>query len=69
VREQKLLNHLVGACKQRSEAERLRGFEVDYTNFVDCTTGKSAGLSPLEHSPDVNSSLPIGIRARPDKSP
>ena len=30
------------------------------SNLADCTTGKSAGFSPFENSPSVNSHLAIG---------
>src|ERR1035437_6818958 len=35
---------------------------ITNSNLVDCTTGRSAGFSPLENSPNVNPSL--AIRAR-----
>ena len=45
-------DHLVGDGEQLGgnfEAERLGGLEIDHvsSNFVGCSTGKSAGLAPL----------------------
>ena len=47
-----LLDHLVGAgeqCRRDVEAKSAPavGRFIENTNLVDCTTGKSAGFSPL----------------------
>ena len=34
---------------------------ITNSNLVDCTTGRSAGLSPLRIRPDVKSDLAIGV--------
>src|SRR5262249_22351287 len=60
-----LLDHLVGAAKQRKrdrQAERPSGFEVnDQLDFSRLVNRQVSRLGTFENSPCVDANLPIGI--------